>query len=67
MTTYDERLADLREYFLGTYAEQAIQAAIESNNEELKRLAFNEYAYQRERMEEQLEVAYEVAKERGDE
>lgn len=47
-----EQATELREFFVGTYAERAIQAAIDSGNDELIRIAVNEYSSQAQQIEE---------------
>lgn len=46
-TTIDEA-RELQDFFLGSYAEKALQAAIDSGNEDLLRVAVAEYGSLRE-------------------
>lgn len=47
-----KKARDLQEFFIGTYAEEALEAALQSGNSELLRLAVQEYMGARQLMEE---------------
>lgn len=42
--TYIKQARELQEFFIGTYAEHALEDAIKSGNNELIRLAVREYS-----------------------
>lgn len=42
---------DLQEFFIGTYADKALQAALDSGNEDLLNIAVAEYGSLRENIE----------------
>lgn len=44
---------ELQEFFLGSYAEEALEAAIKSGNNDLLKLAVQEYGHEAELIEEQ--------------
>lgn len=53
--TQTDLAAELREFFLGTYAEKAIQAAIDSKNDELISITVDHYRNERSLIEESEE------------
>lgn len=50
-----EKARELQDFFLGTYADKAIEAAIETGNNDLIRLAVHEYSSARQLIEDDNE------------